>query len=60
LISAPLFIFNITFLATQQKKEKRKKGLPISGKQNTEGGRLVSKNKTPARAGITFTETTQG
>jgi hypothetical protein len=54
LISA-LFIFNITFLPSQQ-KERKKKRLPISGKQNTKGGRAVSKNKTAAGAGTPFFE----
>jgi len=54
LISAH-FISNITFLASQQKeKKKKKKRLPISGKQNTNGGRAVSKNKTAAGAGTPF------
>jgi hypothetical protein len=48
-------------LASQQKEKRKKKGLLISGKQNTKGGRAVSKNKTPAGAGIPFFEvTTQG
>jgi hypothetical protein len=59
LISA-LFIFNITFLSSQQKekKEKEKRGgrLLISGKEK--GGRATSKNKTSTGAGSTFSETT--
>jgi hypothetical protein len=56
LISTALFIFNITFLASQQKEKKKEKkgGLPISRKQNTKGGRAASKNKTPTRECITF------
>jgi hypothetical protein len=55
LISA-LFIFNITFLARAEKEKGG--GLPISAKQNTQGGRAVSKNKTPGGSGIPFFEVT--
>jgi hypothetical protein len=59
LISA-LCIFNIIFWLASRKQKRKKKGLFISGKQNTKEGRAVSKNKTPAGADITFLETTQG
>jgi hypothetical protein len=61
-LTSALFIFNITFLASQQKKKRvgrgrREGGLfSISRKQNRNGGRAVPKNKTPAGASIPFFE----